>query len=52
MEEDGIILGGEGVTTDENPFRSELLEENSKIFHAICSNMSAKRRGTLIYGVT
>lgn len=52
MEEDGIILGGEGVTTDKILLRSELLEENSKISHAICSNMSAKRRGILICQVT
>ena len=43
MEEDAIILGGEGVMTDEILLRSEILEENSKIFHVIRSSMSAKR---------
>ena len=44
MEEDGIILGGEGVTTDEILFRSEIIEEFSKMFHANRSNVCAKRR--------
>ena len=51
MEEDGIILGGEGVTTDETLFGSEIIEEFSKMFHANCSNMSAKRRRILILQV-
>lgn len=51
MVEDGIILGGEGVTIDEILLMSEILEEYSRIFHAIRSNMSAKRRGILIHQV-
>ena len=51
MEEDGIILGGEGVTTDDLLFRSEMIEEFSKMFHANRFNVSAKRRGTLLHQI-
>ena len=51
MVEDGIILGGEGVTIDELLLMSEILEENLRMFYAIRSDMSAKRRGILIYQV-
>ena len=51
MEEDGIILGGEGVTTDEILFGSEIIEEFSKMFYADRSSMSAKGRGVLIHQI-